>query len=185
MKRNIITFIISVVTSAGFSQGIDAVLADGLALGSALGVSTNSSSQIWIGSVFPEGGIITTNSFTITRKGSLFENSVDFEVSQSNVVVATGMLFECDSFETARSSLLRQMVMNNMLWNSIVPYCRVQTNTIGDFCITEKEAGATNGVVANPSSIDFVRGAKAIRLYRYDNVNIQLIAETLDGLLTR
>ena len=173
------------MVTSGFSQSTDAVLADGLALGSALGVPTNSSSQIWIDSVFPESGIITTNSFTVTRKGSFVENSVDFEVSQSNVVIATGMLFECDSFDTARSALLRQMVMNNMLWNSIVPYSIVQTNTTGDFCITEKATGTTNGVVANPSSIDFVRGAKAIRLYRYENVNIQPIVEIMDGLLTR
>ena len=185
MKKTIISLITSVVVTTGFSQGIDAgLLADGLALGNALGVPTNGTSQIWTNPVFSTTNIISTNSFLI-RKLKSIGNVVDFDVSQNNAVIATGMLFECDSFDAARSALLRQMVMNNMLWNSVVPYSIVQTNTIGEFCITEKVIGTTNQAVVNPSSIDFVRGAKAIRLYRNDNVNIHPIAETLDELLKR
>ena len=183
MKTIIILLTISAIANTGYSNGLDPMLTDGLLLGEALDVPTNSISQVWTNPVFSTSGIIITNSFVIESKESIFDNAVEFNVSQANVVIATGILFECDSFDAARSALLHKMVMNNMLWNSIVPYCIVQTNTIGDFCITDKVLGTTNEAVANPSSIDFVRGAKAIRLYRNDNVDIQPIAETLDGLL--
>jgi len=183
MKKVLVLTVLSVVTTTGLCEDTMDVRAEQLS--DTLCIPTNSVSQIWSNPLFPSNGIISTNSFVIKSKESILDNVVEFEVLQTNTMVATGILFECDSFNSTRAALLRQMVMNSLPMEMITMCSIVQTNTIGDFCITEKVMGTTSQAATNPSSIDFIRGAKAIRLNRHDNVDIQPIAQMLDDLLKR
>jgi len=184
MKTIITLTIISIFTEIVFSNDFDNMHTNGVAFGELIGAPTNSTSLIWTNPLFPESGIIYTNSYEIKMKESFYKNVIEFDVLQNNKYIAGGELFERDSFETARNAMFRQMVMMSLPYQVYAESCIVQTNNIGDFRIAWKLFG-TNDIDPNPSGVDFVRGAKAIRLSRSynDSHDIQPVAEMLDALL--
>ena len=152
-------------------------------LATALNVPTNSISKIWLDSVFSENSFIIMDSFTLLRHKNR-DGVSEFTVISNEQAIATGILYEYDSFESVRIALLRQLVMNSMMLEMIIKPLQLKINYIGDFCILGKEPEEPNNQPLMVHTVfHFVRGAKAISLYGKNNLDVRAIAEKIDTLL--
>ena len=144
--------------------------------------ATNTHSTVWTEPLFPPTGIITTNAFKFekTEGNSTALSPLNFDIYSNDVNIAYGKLFECSSFNLARNAFIMQLVDCNMMPENIAQLYEIQTAGVGDFRIKVKPE-----ISVTTWGFHFVRGGKAISLYPKDGVNVQPIAQTLDGLLKR
>ena len=182
-KISILATIYLVYSHTGFCNGTDAMSVRAELLATTLNIPTTSSSQVWTESFFSKNEIITTNSFVIMQKDDIQEGMIYFEISSNKQTVATGFLFENNSFIKTRDLLLYRLVMNTMPIQLFIAPFEVKTNFIGDFCIIGKNVENENEDLLFHSVLHFVRGVKGISLYGKDGFNVQPIAEMLDELL--
>ena len=113
---------------------------------------------------------------------------MDIEVANTNGnIIATGQIIECASFDTARKALLRKLVMNSMMIETLARKYEVLRGGPGDLCVAEKVYDrASDTLVVDQAVIHFVRGGTAISLRRTDKSGTAAeIARSIDESLTK
>ena len=164
----------------------DPMLTDAIELATTLGIPNTSTSLVWTTPFFIVDEIVT-NGLHIVKHDHGFTKPLGFIVSSNGNMIAYGQLIEKETYEAAYMALMLQDVDNSMPREMIAKSKELKNNGIGDFYLIGKKWNATFDElnVDDYRYMVFVRGAKAVRLYGKDNLNVQPIAEVLDGLLRR
>lgn len=151
---------------------------------------TNTTSQIWTTALFNQEDEQEITPFIVKcgnrNSGQDHEYVTRFEVfTMSKQRQAVGKLIECPSFDSAKHSLMLQLVACSLPMEAIITSFALRSNGIGDFSIVSLVKGSIpDEAIDNSSELYFVRGAKAICLRSVDETDLSQIARALDGPMT-
>jgi len=160
-------------------------------LAAALNILMNSQANLsksWV--VFSSKQTVNAGKFQFKQKGAKAPTptaTIDVDVLDANDdVVATGRIIECDSFGMACNALLKKLVLNSMMIESLVQKLEVSHNDVGNLCIIEKSFDKTTRKYSSvPAVIHFVRGSTVVCLRSpAPSKNIHDIAKALDAVLS-
>ncbi|MDD2707789.1 MAG: hypothetical protein PHV34_07235 [Verrucomicrobiae bacterium] len=134
-------------------------------------------------SILLVGGFqIKTKNFQKSQKGIISDMDI---FDKNGEILARGRVIEGATSEDALALLMKDLVMNSMMIDSLLLKYQICNNKVGEWCIIERKfEKASKSYIEDPSVVHFFREGNAISLYATEKIkDIDGISKAVDALI--